>query len=167
VSTLFIDDEILFCANEQSETSKRSFPDSLLFLGLSIPASPHARTLFPLFYVVTTFGQRTLTKADEKGGDSGRRQREAEKEKEKSQDKDKIKRGESGGGADIVVVVILVVVVGRHFPSLGERKVGHLGEKSVKAWNAKVKRRRGAGWTQGGWRGRVPLMLIYFRWWFA
>lgn len=54
-----------------------------------------------------------------------------------SQDKDKIKRGESGG-VDVVVVavpivVLVVIVVGWRFPSPGERKVGHLGEKSVKA----------------------------------
>lgn len=93
VSTLFIDDEILFCANEQSETSKRFPPGSLLFLGLlPLPlSSPRARTLFPLFYVVTTFGQRTLTKVDEKGGDSGRRRTGEAVEEKAGRAKTKIK----------------------------------------------------------------------------
>lgn len=55
---------------------------------------------------------------------------------ERAQDKDKIKRGEFGVDvfvlAVVLVVVAVVMVVGRRFLP-GERKVGHLGEKSVKA----------------------------------
>lgn len=82
VSNVITLDSCLLCSSTTKSysalTSKAKLPSDLP------PVPPFPRTsssclfrgrpsggsyLFPLFYVVTTFGQRTLTKVDEKGGD--------------------------------------------------------------------------------------------------
>jgi cobalamin biosynthesis Mg chelatase CobN len=71
---------------------------------------------------------------DEKGG--GERGRDGETGRTKTE----IKQNEDSSAVAFVLVVVVVVVVvviavvaGRRFASPGGRKVGHLGEESVKA----------------------------------
>lgn len=76
VSNVITLDSCLLCSSTTKSysalTSKAKLPS-----GPRLPSFPRIRPVprafFPFFYVVTTFGQRTLTKVDEKGGDSGRR----------------------------------------------------------------------------------------------
>lgn len=76
VSNVITLDSCLLCSSTTKSysalTSKAKLPS-----GPRLPSFPRIRpvprTFFLFFYVVTTFGQRTLTKVDEKGGDSGRR----------------------------------------------------------------------------------------------
>src|SRR5436190_22911357 len=70
VSTLFIDDEILFCANEQSETSKRPrFPSFPRIRPVLVAARARARhTLFSPFLRCNDVRTKDVNKSRRKRG---------------------------------------------------------------------------------------------------